>query len=70
MFQSLKDKLAPKNKIVEHYQRGLLSESEFQREMSKLNLSEKRANELFGGIEDNWAELHGASQDENGDWSV
>lgn len=52
MINELKAKIAPLNKIVSYYQRGLLSEAEFQREMAKANLSEKKANDLFGGIED------------------
>lgn len=60
MIKELHAKLAPKNKLVSFYQQGKLSEDEFQNEMSRLNLSEKQANEMFGGIEDaSWEDLHG-----------
>lgn len=69
MIKNLKEKLAPKNNLVDFYQHGLLSEDEFQREMARLNLSEAQANDLFGGITDNWPEEHGAVCEEDG-WEV
>jgi len=68
MLQSLKEKIAPLNKIVSFYQRGLLSENEFQKEMAEVRLSEKKANDILGGVGD-WPEKHGSVETEDG-WEV
>lgn len=76
MTNELKAKLARKNKIVEYYQRGLLSEKEFEgfmkveEALDKLESKDMSIPNYFKEDFAEWAESHGAVQNEEGDLVV
>ena len=65
MLKKLKAKLAPKNQLVRFYQEGKLSQEEFEERMRKINILEAIEME-----KEDWPEMHGARQDEEGNWEV
>ena len=70
MLKELKNKLAPKNKIVEHFQNGLLSEEECNRMLAEEYRADAIEREIHNADlmqdemeEISWEEAHGVLGD-------